>query len=545
MTAPDWPEPTGRPASPVHPVPVESVADPARADTVGPSSSDQIAARHLHPLSPLVNGLFGLLRAWPLLFLAAARAAWLPLLVFAVVLVAWRAVEWTRTTYGIGSEGLVVRSGVFWRNIQAVPPQRVQQVEVRRQLRHRAAGLAVVRVGLAGGGSSEVALDALSETDAEHLAAILERWRVEARGESMVAGSAPTADPSAVAPTDGRAPPWPPPPRPPLLQLTTGQLVIAGLTSRSLWLAPFAALAAFVQFMSDTRFAVDTTETVRSSLASASPALTLVSLMVIGLVVAVVGTVLSHHGLTVTEVDRDLVVRRGLFDQRTVTIPRDRVQFVELKAHLVRRRLHLASFDVRTADLGGQGSDGNASTSIPIGARDDLEALVPELIRDVRFPVTHRHPPAAVRRAVIRRCLRLVPVTAAFGALVGGAGVAPMAALIGLAVAVPTGWMAGRRLRSGWTDTCVITERGVFAWQRSVVPVRRIQSIGVEQNPFQRRLGLATARLDVAGSVSGVELRDLALDEALALPELIGTPIGAPIGTPFDPPLDQAVPADR
>lgn len=497
-----------------------------------PAPSEQVAPRRLHPLSPLVTAAVGLVRAWPIVLLAAARASWLPLIVLAIVLIVWRSLVWTRTTYGIGTEGLVVRSGILWRNIQAVPPQRVQQVEVRRQLRHRATGLAVVRVGLAGGGeSAQVELEALSLAEAEQLAATLERWRTRHHAGDAAAGvPGHEAAATATALASTAAPAWPPPPRPPLLELSVGQLMIAGLTSRSLWLAPFAALAAFVQFMSDSRLELDSTDTVRSTLAELSPALTLVTLMAIGLVVAAVGTVFSHYGLTVTQVGRDLVVRRGLFDQRTVTIPRDRVQFVELRAHVIRRRLRLASFDVRTADLGGAGADGVSSTSIPIGPRDDLEALVPELVRDVSFPTTRRHPAGAVRRAVVRRCLRLVPLTAVFGGVVTGLDGAVVAAVVGLVVAVPTGWLAGRRLRSGWTDSCIVTERGLVTWTRTVVPVRRIQSMRIDQNPFQRRLGLATVHLDVAGSVTAVELRDLSVADAVGLPDLLDMPT-APVAT--------------
>lgn len=479
------------------------------------SGLPQVAPRRLHPLSPLVSGLFFAVRAWPVALFSIARGVWLPMLLLAAGLVAWRWLVWLRTSYEIGDEGLVVRSGIVWRNIQVVPPQRVQQVEVRRQLRHRATGLAVVRVGLAGGGTeAQVELDALSEQDAEALAGTLERWRARHR-DTHRPGAVPSPS------TDA----WPPPTRPPLLRLTTGQLVVGGLTSRSLWLAPFVALAAVVQFVNDSQFAVDSTETARSVVSESSPALLLGALLLVGLVVAAAGMVVSHHGLVVQEVDDDLVVRRGLLDQRTVTIPRDRVQYVVLAAHVVRRRLRLASFDVRTADLGGGGGAGESSTSIPIGDRDDLESLIPELIRDVVFPDTHRHPPAAVRRSIVRRTLRLVPVAVVIGLLVAGWVGALAGAVAGAAIAVPVGWSEGRRLKSGWNDTAIVTERGVVGWQRTVVPVRRVQSIGVTQNPFQRRLGLVTVRLDVAGSVGGIELLDVATTDAARITELLGTPL--------------------
>jgi putative membrane protein len=488
-----------------------------------------VPPRRLHPLSPLVAGLFFVVRAWPIAVLSLARGAWLPMLAIAAALVVWQWLVWLRTSYGIGSDGLTVRSGIVWRSTQVVPPQRVQQVEVLRRLRHRATGLAAVRIGLAGGGSNaEVELDALSERDAEELASTLERWRARHRTSSGAGDGAATPPEPLVTATGEVIPPspapLPPPARPPLLRLTVGQLVLGGLTSRSLWFAPFVVLAAVVQFVDDTQFAVDSGDTVRSVVSDASPVLLLAVLLVVGLVVAAVGSVVNHHDLVVEEVDDDLVVRRGLLSQRTVTIPRDRVQYVELAAHVVRRRLHLASFDVRTADLGG-GGDNESSTSIPIGDRGDLESLIPELIRDVDFPDTRRHPPAAVRRSIVRRSLLLVPIATLAGLLLAGIAAAPVGAVVGLAVAVPIGWLEGRRLKSGWTTTAIVTERGVIAWRRTVVPVRRVQSVGVSQNPFQRRLGLATVRLDVAGSVGGIELLDVATTDAVRITELVGTPI--------------------
>lgn len=481
-----------------------------------PGDGPLVVPRRLHPLSPLVSGLFFVVRAWPIALLFIARGVWLPMLVIAAALVVWQWLVWLRTTYRIGSDGLTVRSGIVWRNIQVVPPQRLQQVEVRRQLRHRVTGLAVVRIGLAGGGANaQVELGALSEQDAEDLASTLERWRARHRNATDARDGATTTTTSA---------PLPPPARLPLLRLTVGQLVLGGLTSRSLWLAPFVALAAVVQLVNDSQFAVDSSDKVRSVVSDVSPVLLLVVVLLVGLVVAAVGTVVSHYGLVVEEVDDDLVVQRGLLDQRTLTIPRDRVQYVELAAHVVRSRLHLASFDVRTADLGGGGADSESSTSIPIGNRDDLESLIPELIRNVEFPETRRHPPAAVRRSIVRRTLRLVPIAALVGLLLAGVAAAPVGAGVGVVVAVPVGWLEGRRLKSGWTKTGIVTEHGLISWRRTVVPIRRVQSVGVSQSPFQRRLGLATVRLDVAGSVGGIELLDVATTDAARITELVGTP---------------------
>lgn len=458
-----------------------------------------------------------MLRAWPIVVLMAARASWAVLAILAGGLVLWRSLVWLRTTWSIGTDGLVVRSGIVWTRVQTVPPQRVQQVEVRRALRHRIAGVAAVRIGLAGGGeSSQVELDALSLDDAARLGAVLERWRDQVTTPAPAAGA-------------GRSP-WPPPVAPPtpLFGVTTGQLVIAGLTGRSLWLAPLAALAGLVQFLSDARLDDDATGALRDRLAAASPAITIVAVMAAALVVTGISTVVTHHGLEVARTPRDLVVRRGLLEQRSAVIPQRRVQTVELATNVVRARFGLASLDVRTADLGPSDSSGMTSTSIPIGRRDDLDRLVPHLLPQAAVPSElARHPRAAVRREVLRRGRRLVPVTLLAALLLAGPDALVLAAVAGTGAlaAVVTGIVAGRRMRSGWTPTCVVTERGALARRRWLVPVDRIQSVALSANPFQRRSRLASIRLDVAGTVGGVELRDLDEHHAQALFEQLARTI--------------------
>lgn len=472
-----------------------------------------LPGQRLHPLSPVVTTAFAMVRAWPIVIIALARSALGLLVILAVVLLIRQALVWLRTTYQIEPDGLVVRSGIFWRTVQVVPPQRIQQVEVRRQVRHQAMGLAVVRVGLAGaGGTGQVELDALSVEEAERIGALLEQWR---RG--AIVGVAADLEPGA---------PLPPPPADAvpvgpvrrLLSLDLGQLVLAGLTSRSLWLAPLAAVAAVVQFLSESGLGADPADTVASSLAEVSPAVLIVGVMVTALVVASISSVVTHYGLVLSRRGDELALRRGLLEQRAVTIPRRRVQVVVLTDNIVRRRLGLAALDARTADLGGGGEDvSRSSTSIPIGPRDDLIGLADQFLPAIDHPQLHRHPPGAVRRSVVRRSIRLVPAGALFGLFVAGPDGVLIGAAIGLVLGVTTGWAFGRRLRSGWSDTTIITERGVFAWRRSIVPVVRVQSAALLQNPFQRRLGLATVRLDIAGVTSGVELLDLGVDEAVEL----------------------------
>ena len=60
--------------------------------------------------------------------------------------------------------------------------------------------------------------------------------------------------------------------------------------------------------------------------------------------------------------------------------------------------------------------------------------------------------------------------------------------------------LRSRSFRAVWTDTHAVVQSGVLWRRTSVVPHGRLQSARVTQGPWQRRLRLATVRLDTAGS---------------------------------------------
>jgi len=481
---------------------------PPGSDSGAVSADDWISARHLHPLSPLSTWVVAAVRIWPLWLIALTRSAGPLLVTVAAALLAWRFVVWFRTTYEVGPEGLVIRSGVWWRTVQTVPPQRIQQVDQRRGIRHQALGLVELRLGLAGTGQvNEVSLDSLGEGDAERLATMLDRWRRHGPespvGDHTGSGVWSPPEPAAVT----------------LLRLNTRQLVIAGLTSRSLWLAPLAAAAVSFQVLSDLGLVEESQSTVQRGLAAMSPALVLMVLLAVVSVASVGFTVLSHFNLTVERRGSQVGVRRGLLEVRHATLPLGRVQVVRVGTNPIRRRLGLGTLDVRTADLGGDIGAGLHSASVPIGDLDELTGLTRVLLSavapaDAPDPLMRRHRRNATRRAMVRRTIRIVPPVAVMAwVFAGAAGLALIP--IAFSIAVMSGWLYGRSLSTGVGEHFIVTERGVFSWHRWSVPLARIQSVGLSANPFQRRLGLTDLRLDVAGASTGVTIPDIGISRAI------------------------------
>ncbi|HEY3961292.1 MAG TPA: PH domain-containing protein, partial [Gaiellaceae bacterium] len=65
-----------------------------------------------------------------------------------------------------------------------------------------------------------------------------------------------------------------------------------------------------------------------------------------------------------------------------------------------------------------------------------------------------------------------------------------------------------RKLAYGRTDTCVVTRSGRFRRVTVWVPLEKVQSLRHVQGPLQRRLGLASVHVDVAGRSLHATARD-------------------------------------
>jgi putative membrane protein len=367
-----------------------------------------------------------------------------------------------------------------------------------------------------------VELDALRNSEAVHLQAVLESWR-SGPGHSW---PAPTGTPEATIPPPSITAPTAPgtatsiPLHTVLYTVRTWHLIAAGLSSRTLWLAPLAAVGGALQLFGDLGRGEQAQTTLREWITSTELVITVPLFASAAVVLAVGAQLVRNHRFHVTRHRDEFVITRGLVEQRSVSIPQHRIQALQITSNLVRVVLRLATMQIYTADLGQRGA---ASVDVPIGPLKDLIALGDRL---VTLPVSdievRRHPLAAIRREVIRRAIRLIPLSVILvlgvtGLNSTGRTMLLIAASGGAFIALITGILAGWHRATGWDQTAIVTRSGYFSRTQWCVPVQRIQSVGTVQNPFQRRLGLITVRLDVAGTRSAVTIRDLAVAEAEAL----------------------------
>lgn len=429
----------------------------------------------------------------------------------------YRVVHWQRYTYRLTDSELVIQEGVLHRSRRVVPLARIQQVDIQRALRHQLFGVAVLRVDTAGGsGGAEAELDVLGLDDAQQLRALLLQRRELARAEPP--------------PPDG--PPGSPT-RPPageeqvVLTVPTWRLAVAGITGGRLAVVltlAASALRLLEELPDDTaRGLLD-----RLPDTGALTALALVVALPLWFGLAAGSAILTDAGFTLTRRGSDLHVRRGLLDQREASTALHRVQAVRIQQNLLRRALGLASVQLQSAGSGASASGDVSRITVPVMPVGELPHLLEHVLPDrPALPELAPAPPAARRRAILRRA---GPVTLVAAPIVAFAPTAPvvMLAVTLLALAVGTGELAWRGLGHAAPPDHVVARSGGLLRETVVVPVAKAQSTRLRSSPLQRRAGLATLLVDVAGRGSTPaiidgrdrrlhEVRDLVLASRAAL----------------------------
>ena len=453
----------------------------------GGPALDAPSPRRLHPVSPLLGVVDRNLLAPGILALGSGLRV-LAVLLLAVLLL--RAVAWWRRTYVVDGGVLRVTSGVLSRNEQLVPCDRIQQVSVVQDLRHRVLGVAELRVEVAGGGrGSGVELAVLSAGAAERLRDAL------LAAAPRTAGDDPGAAVTGVAQADGVAPGAGGPPARPVVRLSIRHLAVAGVTGSELFVL-FAFVASAVQLLADAPGLVPSFD--RSELGrlrGPALALLLLALLVAALVSAVGASVLRNGRYALDLVGDELHLARGVLDRRQAVLPLARVQAVQITASPLRRPLGFVSLRVQSASAGAEQED--RRVTIPILATTELPRVLELLLPGATtLPGLLPAPPAARRRAIVRSTWPVAVLAPLAGVVAPPWG---WLALGLLAPAVGFGILSHRGLGHAVTPTHLSTRTGAVVRRTVVLRLERAQSTRVRTSPMQRRAGLATCVVDVAG----------------------------------------------
>lgn len=485
----------------------------------------------LHPLSGVWNALRGGLNAGVAGFffgMMGVTVADGPIsLVFGlavvglVVGIGYGAAYYLLFEYELTADTFDVTSGVLNRQHREIPFHRIQNIDVTQSLANRLFEVAVLRVETAGGGSTEITLNFVSEEKAAWLqSSIRDRKR------------AATADDTTETATTDRSPSL-------LFELQPRELAVLAVA----FLRPGALLVVLfgLPFVRDlagsllVAIARPFGGPAQLSASAVSPdsalILTLVSVplgVIAAWMVSALVTVSGYFGFQLGLAGDDVVYQRGLLQRYSGTIPLEKIQSLTVTETVLARPLGYAGLAVETAGYApGQADERGSQSAIPLSSR----SRVFELARKIQpfEELTFTRLPKQARRRYFARYLLAIGGIIAVGYLlsrvVGGFTLwyLPAVALPITPVAAHYKWKhRGYHVGEGH----IAFRTGYWRRTTRIVPYDRLQTVFTSRTIFQRRLGLATLTADTASSStlggSNPTAYDIDSDDADQLYALLG-----------------------
>jgi putative membrane protein len=441
--------------------------------------SDMAAWHRLHPLSPLIRtGRHLVALGILVLFLIFANHSGnnddfiSDSVVVGIVLVAG-VISWLVTRWQVADGVLRIETGLIRRQSLRFPLSQVQAIDVVQTGLARVFGLAELRLRMAGADSSGGRLACLPLADAERLREqLLAMGHATARPTAPAPGAAGQVGAAGPAGVAGPASaPVPPRPERVLFRVQSERLAGAIILSRP---GAYAGTAIAVVILVIT-------------LTGKPGIIVPFGVFGFGIVTSVWRQFNTEFGTVVAEAPDGLRLRSGLIQTAAETIRPGRVQAVRLVEPLFWRAFGWCRLEV---DVAGprqrreNRSEGQRLRAlIPVGSRADADRMLGELLT---APPRPTHP---------------APATARVKTL-----------------------LSYHFLAYAGDDRYVVASRGRICRKTTWVPLEKVQSVRWVQGPWQRRVGLATVRLDVAGRRVTASIQDRSVaeaDELLArLPDL-------------------------
>jgi putative membrane protein len=482
--------------------------------------SQPIFEGRLHPLTLLFGmwkGLRGAIPIIPLIFFGNRWAfAGMLLLIFAGTVISALA-RYFSFSYRIEGNELITEQGILARKHRSIPLERVQEIRIEQGVMHRLFNVVNARIETAGGEGAEASLSVLSRSEAERLRqTVIERAAAIRTGEvEKQSANADLGSPDRII----------------IRRLKLRDLIIAGLISNHLISA--LVLAGMLWNFADDILPHDiyqrtaaliSDSATRLAARGAAAALIItvlgaLAVLVIGLIFSVVRSILLFYGFTFSRRGEDLYRSYGLFTKRASSLPRRRIQVLEIEEKLLRFLFGWATLRADTAGSHREKEDDNDGRDvlIPLVRRSEVDRLLPLILEgfDPMIAEWRRVSKLAIRRGTIKG--GLVCLLASVGLFAFYSELFAFWPLALLPLVYFVSLARYRNLGYAMDETYLRTRHGWLGRWTHIIPINKIQAVEIRQTPFDRRLNLATLHIDTAGQAytgGGPHISNLPLAEA-------------------------------
>lgn len=404
--------------------------------------------------------------------------------------------------YELAGDRLIVREGVFVKQVRQIPYARIQNLDTTQGPLHRVLGVVDVRVQTAGGSEPEAAFQVISRERLEELRAVVFGGRVEA---ANAWGSEAPAGPA----VEGA----------PVFRMGAGDLAVHGLLSQKGLIVVGGVLLALRQFGDEDRIeefiesSVEQLPVQTESIGVLQWVVLTLGFLLLLQVATLAWATITLFGFRIDRRGDALHSSYGLLTRHETSLPRTRIQALHVKQSLFQRLFGRVSVHaVSAGGVGGEDKEHARPWLVPACRAEELPRLLAEIQPDAEFDAAdwrHVHPRAPRRFAIQGFFAFVLPFAALAIAAVAMlqrefdaalfASAVGAAAVLALVAAVVRSRFAYRALGFARTDRALFLRHGVLSRKRTCVRLEKIQSVRLAQTPLDRRARMATLSIDTAG----------------------------------------------
>jgi putative membrane protein len=459
--------------------------------------AETTAARRLHPASLLFDAgrRFVSLAFWGLavlFFAARSEQSWyllflLPPLVEALV-------RYVSFRYAFEAERLEIREGVLVRNVRHVPYARIQNIDTVQGPLHRLLGVVEVRLETAGGSEPEAVFRVISNAQlAELRAGVFGAPARPRSADEAFAHAGPEVDAA-------------------FFRMRNVDVLLFGLSAQRGLVVVGGACFALREFVSEFELEerlglpLEQASEGASRLGPAGWIVLVVGVFLVLQAGSIAWAFLTLYGFRIERRGEDLRTTCGLLTRQTASLPRARVQFLDVRQSVLQRAL--ARVAVRALSAGGDSTEDTQVSRkwlVPLCRKDELPAILTEVQPEAALDGLEWFPvhPRAVRRLSVRwlLVLGLASLPAWWHSWVLGSLASAAAIALGLQFARwrarTLGWALGPR--------AVFLRDGLLGRRLACVRYEKIQAIALTRSPLDRRARMAHVSIDTAGAARSVQ----------------------------------------
>lgn len=420
--------------------------------------------------------------------------------------------NWWRFLYKVEDDTLHIKSGILVRKDLYLTRDRIQVIDVTSGILQRIFGLVRLDIQTAGSSSRQAAIDAITTDDAREINRLL---RPDKNGISAAGDKIDSVE-SEIKKDNVKT-----------IKLPLKELLIAASTSGSFGIALSLIATVFSQvepLISESEMYEYLIALIPSDADIVLILTTIGAFVVFAWLISFFSTLFKYGNFQLDVKEDEIVVSRGIFEKKRITIPYNRIQAIHVAEGMIRQPLGYASLHLESAGYGDEKGSGSF-VLFPLIGKGDIQTLLEDVLPDYNRGVEGMKPPSrSLRRYIFRSSVLVTFIT---GVLYWLLSLNMWIWLLPL-FSVFWGWIRYKDAAAGWDGDLFVIRSRFISKSTAYIKKKRIQDFTLQQSFFQRQRELCSVRMYVASGdhgksfgVSDLELNDgwRALNEARKVAE--------------------------